>query len=141
MAIKLCNETITVFNARFDAENDRDVYYATIISGASWYDEIASTVDSSGLKAADRYTIRIPIDADFGGKSYVDPISYTREGVDPSQIFTLKSGDIVVKGAVIADTDIRPAELQKQFAEVATILGVTDNRRAPNAPHWKVVGK
>lgn len=139
--MRLRNDTITVFNARYDAANDRDVYYATVISGVSWYDEIASTVDSSGLKAADRYTIRIPVDADFSGKSYVDPISYTREGSDPSLVFTLKSGDIIVKDAVIASADVRPAELQKAYPEFATILGVTDNRRAPNAPHWKVVGK
>ena len=139
--MRLCNDTITVFNARFDRNNDCDVYHATVIIGVSWYDEIASVVDASGLKAADRYTIRIPIDADFGGKMYVDPVTYAQDGSDPEQVFTLKSGDIVVKGAINAGNHLRPADLQKTYAEVATILGVTDNRRAPNAPHWKVVGK
>ena len=139
--MRLCNDTITVFNARYDSENDRDVYHATVIVGVSWYDEIASTVDSSGLKAADKYTIRIPQDADFGGKTYVDPITYAQAGSDPVQVFTLKSGDIIVKGAVTAGANVRPADLQKQYAEAATVLAVTDNRRAPNAPHWKVVGK
>lgn len=136
--MKLCNDTITVFNARYDPTNDCDVYASTIISGASWYDEIASNVDSSGLKAADKYTIRIPLDADCCGKTYVDPIAYAQS--DPATAFTLKSGDIIVKGAV-SMTDPRPATLQRAFSEVATILAVTDNRRAPNAPHWKVVGK
>ena len=139
--MRLCNDTITVFNARYDKDNDRDVYCATVITGVSWYDEIASTVDSSGLKAADKYTIRIPVDADFGGKTYVDPVTYAGATGDPATMFTLKSGDIIVKGAVSAGVDPRPSELQKAYAEVATVLGVTDNRRAPKAPHWKVVGK
>ena len=137
--MRLCKDTITVFNARYDKDNDRDVYHATVITGVSWYDEIASNVDSSGLKAADKYTIRIPVDADFSGKTYVDPVTYA--SADPATVFTLKSGDIIVKGSVSAGADPRPSELQKAYAEVATVLGVTDNRRAPNAPHWKVVGK
>lgn len=136
--MRLCNETITVFNARYDAGNDCDIYVPTVISGVSWYDEIASNVDSSGLKAADKYIIRIPKNADFGGKTYVDPIAYAR--ADPNAVFTLKSGDIIVKGAVSV-ADPRPATLQKAFPEVATVLAVTDDRRAPRAPHWKVVGK
>lgn len=136
--MRLCTDTITVFNARYDAGNDCDIYVPTVISGVSWYDEIASNVDSSGLKAADKYIIRIPTDAEFNGKAYADPVDYARG--DPDKLFTLKSGDIVVKGAVSV-VDPRPAVLQKAFAEVATVLAVTDNRRAPHAPHWKVVGK
>lgn len=139
--MRLCNDTITVFNARYDSGNDRDVYHATVITGVSWYDEIASAVDSSGLKAADKYTIRIPTDADFSGKTYVDPITYAQAGSDTATVFTLKSGDIIVKGVVDAVENMRPADLQKRYAEFATVLAVTDNRRAPNAPHWKVVGR
>ncbi len=137
--MRLCNDSITVFNARYDPALDRDVYVVTVIAGVSWYDEIASTVDQSGLRAADRYTIRIPVDADFGGKAYVDPVGYT--SADPSVTFTLRNGDIIVRGAVSAGVDPRPADLQKAYTETATILGVTDNRRAPHAPHWKVVGR
>ena len=137
--MQLCNETITVFNARFDAENDKDIYIPTVIIGASWYCEIASTVDSSGLRAADKYTIRIPVNADFGGKVYVDPINYA--SADPNSVFTLKNGDIIVKGDASGIDDPRPAVLQTMFSELVTVLGVTDDRRAPNAPHWKVVGK
>lgn len=136
--MRLCNDTITLFNARFDAENDCDTYIPTVISGVSWYDEIASNVDSSGLKAADKYIIRIPENADFNGKTYVEPVVYASN--DPDKTFTLKSGDIIVKGTVSV-ADPRPATLQKAFSEVATVLAVTDNRRAPHAPHWKVVGK
>ena len=134
--MRLCNETITVFNARLDDETDMDVYCSTIISGVSWFSEIAASVEGAGgLKAANKFTIRIPMDADFSGKAYADPIAYA--GGDPNYLFTLKNGDIIVRGAI--DEDLRPAELKKICPEVVTILGVTDDRRA-RAKHWKVVG-
>ena len=135
--MRLCNETITVFNAvRYPGQED-DSYIGTVIAGVSWYSDVASTVDGTGLKAADKVTIRIPFNADFGGKSYVDPVTYKTS--DPETSFTLKNGDVIVKGKCLAD-NIRPAELQKIYPDYVTILGVTDNRRAPNAQHWKVTG-
>lgn len=133
-----CKETITVFNTQLDPVNDYDVYNGTVIRGVSFFCEVASNVDGSGLKAADKYSIRIPTDADFGDKSYVDPIAYQTS--DPAHTFTLKNGDIIVKGEVTVKNP-KPADLQAQYAEMVTILGVTDNRLAPHAPHWKVVGK
>lgn len=43
-----------------------DVYCSTIISGVSWFSEIAASVEGAGgLKAANKFTIRVPMDADF----------------------------------------------------------------------------
>lgn len=137
--MNLCNDIITVFNALMDADSGMDVYYGTVITGVSWYCEIASTVDSSGLKAANKFTIRIPVDADFSGKTYIDPISYAASA-SPDDTFTLKAGTIIVKDAVDTSTTITPAELKKTYTDYVTVLGVTDNRRAPNAQHFKVVG-
>ena len=134
--MNLCNETITVFNAKLDTEADKDVYKGTVISGVSWFCEIVSAVDG-GLKAANRFIIRIPEDADFGGKDYVLPQDYA-SATDVTGLFTLASGDIIVKGAVTG-TGLKPKDLHGQY-EALTILGVTDNRRAPREPHWKVVG-
>lgn len=136
--MRLCDEVITVFNAKLDAETGMDAYYPTVITGVSWYCETASTVDASGLKAADKFTVRIPEDADFSGKRYVPPAAYATG--DPAAVFTLKTGDILVKGAV-DQAGLRPADLQRMCGEIVTILGVTDNRRAPRARHWRVVGK
>lgn len=52
--MKLCNETITVYNAKLNQEIGDDVYYRTVISGVSWFCEIASNVDSKGLTAANK---------------------------------------------------------------------------------------
>lgn len=135
--MKLCNETITVFNSKFDPVSDSDVYYGTVIQNVSWYREVLATVVQTGLKSADKFTIRIPTTADFGGKTYVDPKAYDES--DPSSTFTLKNGDVIVQGNVPVDGQT-PVKLQKQYSGFVTILGVTDNRKMRKAPHWKVVG-
>lgn len=131
-----CNEVITVFNARFDSAKDKDVYIGTIITGVSWYCSVETAVDS-GLKAADKYTVRIPADADFSGKTYALPAAYNAGG-DADTLFTLQNGDIVVRGAV-QEENPKPAELLKGY-EAFTILGVTNNCHRPRAPHWRVIG-
>lgn len=135
--MKLCNETVTVFNRKLDPDKGWDVYNATVIQGVSWYSHIVSAVDSTGLHAANEFIVRIPMDADFGGKTYVDPITYENEAIIAG-VFTLANGDFIVKGVV--DESLTPAQLKEQNLEYCTILGVTDNRRAPNAPHFRVVG-
>ena len=136
--MKLCNDTITVFNARVDPDEGGNVWIPTVIASASWYLTDAATVDASkgGLVAANKATIRIPVEADTGGKAYADPVSYA-SAEDVSGLWTLKGGDIVVRTAVEGG-DWTPAKLKAAYAECVTVLAVTDNRRAPRAPHWRV---
>ena len=120
--MKLANETITVFNAGVDAETGGNVWTPTVITGASWYMTDASTIDASkgGLVAAGKVIVRIP------------------EAAAPEG-FGLKAGDIIVKGDASATANPTPTKLKAAYADCVTVLGVTDNRRAPNAPHWRVV--
>ena len=136
--MKLCNDTITVFNARVDPDVGGNVWIPTIITGASWYLTDAATVDASkgGLVAANKAIIRIPVEADTGGKAYADPVSYA-SAEDVSGLWTLKGGDIVVRTAVEGG-DWTPAKLKAAYAECVTVLAVTDNRRAPHGKHWRV---
>lgn len=134
--MKECNKTITVFNARMDAEDGYDVYYPTIIRNVSIYLQVASEVTLSGLNAANRVTIRIPVDADFSGKTYVKPVEFAN--ADVSTAFTLKQGDVIVEAEESERLD--PVQLKAKYGDVITILGVTDNRSRPRAQHWKVVG-
>lgn len=140
--MNLCNETITVINQRYDASEQLTVYQKAVINGASWYGSLKSTVDSSGLKAANQYTVRIPTDADFGGKAYINPIAFYKLTDEAAAVaFTLANGDLIVRGAVTeADAAITPKLIHDNYAEVLTILAVNDNRRTQHAPHWKVVG-
>lgn len=137
--MKLCNDTLTLFNARLDKVRDCTVYEKTVITGISWYGTVKTTVGDTGLKSANEFIIRIPLDADFGGKEYCDGESYTK-AEDVSAKFTLKQGDVIVKG-IVPDSITTPAQATKAYPDTSfTIRGVTDNRRAPNAKHWKVVG-
>lgn len=131
-----CTETITLFNTRVNRDSGYDEYVPTVIRGVSWFCEIASTVDTSGLKAANKFTIRIPTDAYFSKKKYVPPVEYA--GSDPKKTFTIKQGDIIVHAT--EKSSLTPAQLQQKYGEIVTVLGVTDNRSRPNAKHWKVVG-
>ena len=152
--MKLCNDTITVFNARVDPATGGNVWTATVITGASWYMTDASTVDASkgGLIAANKATIRIPEDSNAGGKTYADPVSY-KAAASVTGLWTLQNGDIIVKGSVPASEIVTnngvsstvpinwtPAKLKQAYADCVTVLAVTDNRRAPRAPHWRVTG-
>ena len=137
--MKLCNDTVTVFTASVDQETKTTVYAPTVIAGVSWFAANADTVDpKGGLVAANRATIRIPEDADTGGKAYADPVRYASAG-DVSGLWTLKGGDIVVRAAV-EGSDWTPARLKAAYAECVTVLAVTDNRRGPRAAHWRVTG-
>jgi len=138
--VKLCNDTITVFNARVDPGVGGNVWVPTVITGASWFATDASTVDASkgGLVAANKVTVRITAEANAGGKQYTDPVSYA-SAEDVSRLWTLKGGDIVVKAAVEGD-DWTPAKLKAAYAECVTVLAVTDNRRAPKGKHWRITG-
>ena len=136
--MKLCTETITIYNAKYDTATGYDVYNRSVISGVSWFCDIASNVDGSGLKAANKFIIRIPVTADFRGRSYLPPNEYA-ETATPENYFTLREGDLIVRGEATEENP-RPAELHKNYSEVATILRITDDRRGQYARHWKVVG-
>ena len=124
----LADKTITVFNSRFNASTDCDTYVKTVIKGVSWRKEIKTNFDSPGIKAADVYIIRIPETA-ICNKDFVEPESFT----DPATQYTLKPGDIIIKGETVAQT---PTEA----AEKVTISSVIDNRDGRKGKHIKVVG-
>ena len=135
--MNLANEIITIFNQRHDSVADADEWLGSVIKNVSWYAQMQDTVTDKGLKAANRYIIRIPEEADTGGKEYVQPTVFQAAEI-PDYMFTIAAGDVIVKGAVPTSGQT-PATLKKQF-EMCTVLGVTDNRRAPNAPHLRITG-
>ena len=135
--MKLCTDTITLFNAKVDPATGYDVYTPTIIRGVSWYRHAAVSVNSNGLQTASTCTIRIPMDADTAGKVYLSPAEYARLE-DPAGYYTLTAGDIVVKG-VMDTPGLRPADIRNASSDMCTVKEVVDNRRAPNAPHWRLI--
>lgn len=137
--MRLCNETVTVYNARVNPVTRMEEYVPTVLKGVSWHCQIVSRVTDSGLKAANVFTLRISDPVNASGKSYTEPKDYGRSQ-DISNQWTLQKGDVIVKGEV--DSALPPAKLRDMYGadRVFTVLGITDDRRAPNAKHWKVVG-
>ena len=136
--MQLCRDTITLYNGRYEPRLDREVWRLTLIEGVSWYQTSGAAQRKTQLSPQDTLFLRIPIDARTKGKIYVDPLEYKRLA-DPTDTYTLNEGDIVVHG--IADVDIlSPAEAHRLYPGAVTILSVRDNRRAPNAPHFLVLG-
>lgn len=132
--MKQCNETITIFNRRCDPETDFDVWVPTVVYGVSWHCSTETAVTDSGLVSALKCVIRIPSDADFGGKTIVPSWEYA--GCDPGDAFTLTAGDIIAKGAHTEPVSL--SELRKSH-ETVTIIGSTDNTHRPRGGHYKVV--
>lgn len=141
--MKLCNEVITVFNSYVDQSTKLRVYKPTIIHGVSWFAQEIVSVTDNGLVSANKFTIRIPAEADTGNKTYLSPHDYANTQIDSiSDYWTLVDGDIIVKGEVEeTGLDAKLAKLQENYDAVVIITSVTDNRRVINAPHWKVVAK
>lgn len=132
------NETITVFNQHYDRSTGKDIWTPTVIQGVSWFEATRAAVTQPGLKAADTATVRIPTDADTGGKAYMPPKAY-KAAESVSGAFTLAPGDIIIRAAV-TETGLSPARIQAQYDDFITIIGATDNTRRNHAPHWKAVG-
>ena len=137
--MKLATDTITVFNKRVNSTTGGYTWTPTTINGVSWYKSDAQTVDpQGGFIAARKITIRIPTTANANGKTYTDPLSY-KGAQSVTDLWTLDGGDIIIKGTATGDT-WTPKTLAQTYADICTVMAVTDNRRAPREPHFKVVG-
>lgn len=138
--MKLCDETVTVYNARVDPATRMEAYTPTVLRGVSWHCRTEAKVTDSGLKAANVFTLRIPEDADAGGRTWAEPGEY-RDAADVRGLWTLGKSDVIVKGEA-AQSGQTPARLRERYGaeNVLTVLSVTDNRRAPKGKHFKVTG-
>lgn len=135
--MKETTETVTVLNRRTDPTTGLDEWRPTVIRGVSWHSRVNVSITQTGLKSADTATVRIPEDADTGGRVYMTPAEYSA-AESPSGAFTLARGDVMVRAEITTPTT--PAALQTACEDYITIISVTDNTRRPHAPHRKVVG-
>lgn len=109
--MQLTDTTMTLFASAIERSTGNVCYSAEVYHNVSWFEETVTGLDSDGgLKSASKITIRIPRTA---------------------SAFPGRPGDLVAKGSW--------PTLDAAVGCTATILGVTDNRRASHAPHWKVV--
>ena len=134
-------ETITVINRKFNPTTGLDEWNPTIITGASWYGKQIASVTQAGLKSADTASVRIPVDADTQGRTYMTPKEY-KAAESVSEAYTLAHGDLIVRGVVTAEPgqSLTPAAVTEAHDETYTIISTPDNTRRPHGAHWKVVG-
>ncbi len=131
--MRLCDETITLYNAGLDPATGEDVYLKTVISGCSWAEARGAAAEKGGSRASDGCVIRIPEDAGFSGKRYVAPAAF--DGAS-GECFTLLPGDLVVRGEV-TEEGLRPDELRRRYSAL-TVRAVSDKRRGRLGRHWRI---
>ena len=135
----LTNADITIVNRK---RVDRDeVLLKTVIRNVAWH--TAKSASSGNISEnADTLKLRIPIDADFGGKTYVDSIAFENMTMEEAEkCWTLAPSDIVVRGEVTAEK-VTQTELVKSNQQVFLITDFSDNRDLGSdaVKHWRVGG-
>ena len=129
--MRLCNDGMTLCNARVDPASGDTAYCATVIRGVGWHVSRGTSPDARGGSAVRRRAVvRVPMEADADGKRYVSPEAY-RQAADVSGLYTLACDDRIAPGAVDAPTG----------GAVLALTEIVDNRSAPRAPHWRLVGE
>lgn len=135
----LTNADITIINRK---RNDRgEVLFKTVIKNVSWH-TTKSASSGNVSENADTLKLRIPIDADFGGKTYVDSIAFENMTLEEAEkCWTLAPRDIVVRGEVTIE-NVTQTELLKNYQQVFLINDFSDNRDLGSdaVKHWRVGG-
>ena len=134
-------DSITIFNKKYDpAKRDYD-YIRTYIEGVNVEKKKAVNVIKSGLENASSGTVYIPIeDLNTENKEYISPKKYqglTSKNLD--NCYTLQTGDIVVIGMIdyTVDKDNTVTKLKNEFDDVFEIL-IVDDKLKGGLPHWEV---
>jgi hypothetical protein len=137
----LTNADITIFNKWYNRETRLDEWKRTQIRGVNWYGGQKVTVTDNGLQSADAYTVRIPAVSAPQGKQFVLPENYASAESDAlAGLWTLRTGDVVVRGLVAGDI-AQAADVTGKYSQCFTVTGWRDNRRgSPAVQHWRIDG-
>lgn len=139
----IANADITVFNKRYIPEERTEKFVGTVIKGVSWYSRKGTETGSKETAQSDTYTIRIPEDADTGGKEYVDQKEYAAMDKEKSSgYWTLQPGTLIVRGILDLETATE-TELREICSDVAFVTNFTDNRDRCSKVmrHWRIGGE
>lgn len=135
----LTNADVTIINRK---RVDRsEALLKSCIRNVAWH-SVSGATSGSASDNADSFKMRIPIDADFGGKTYVDRHTYGNLTLEEAvNHWTLDSGDIVVKG-IVYEEEITQTLLMEKYNEVYRIGEFADNTDMGSdaIKHWRVGG-
>lgn len=136
------NDTVTVINHYKDPLTKLDKWNKTILDGCMWNRKITKSVVDGKVQIDDSVSLTIPY-----RDGYLPPKQYAKVPNDEMhKYWTLDSTsnlDIIVLGVVTEElTDSYTiTNVKKDYDEVATISGVSDNTRRDELKHWRVDGK
>lgn len=97
-------DVCTIYNKSYDDDKGYEVYNRTVLSGVYWEERQGVNIAKSGMKEADKLLVLIPISVDVEGKLAMTAKAYARTS-DKTNFWTLKPGDIIVKGEVTDEID------------------------------------
>lgn len=138
----ITNADITIFNKRYIKAERTEKFVPSVVRGVYLYFQKAVS-GGSDRKRSDSYIIRIPEDADTGGKEYVSQKEYAALDDEVcSGYWTLQPGAIIVRG-VAGPKAATETELMKEFQDVITVTNFSDNRScgSKSVRHWRIGGE
>lgn len=139
------NADITLYNKFYDAENRQNIFLPTVIKGVSLYMASGSTGDNMYRHGTASYKIRIPIDADMLGSSYVDKLTYSKLDQESAAKHWTLQPDMIIIPAVVegaaATADL--TSLTKEYGDYITVTDFSDNRSRgiESMKHWRIGGE
>lgn len=113
-----------------------EAWIRTQITGASWYGHQGANVGDSGLVTADQYVVRI---RDWSTGAYVPPDTWNALEAKPDGVWTVRNGDVVVKG-LVDDEPTGITQITNKYQDSFVVTGVFDNRRIA-LKHLRIEGK
>lgn len=130
------DQTITIYNKRFNPATKKTLWPKTIIYGVSWAG-CQRITSGEGLTSTDGYSVRIPLQAFPDGFTKRDEYAALP---DPAGRWTAQNGDVVVLGAG-PDVVDGITEITKQFTDCFTVTAVNTSNMARLLPHLRLEGK
>lgn len=134
----ITNADITIYNKKIIKGQDKAEYNPVHIRGVHWYTDIKTEITEKGLVTANVFKIRIPVDADTGGKKYVDPETYAKLA-DVSESWTIENGDIFVRG-IVSDDIVKASDILQKYKDISGKVLSWSNNIFGSLPHWRIGG-
>jgi hypothetical protein len=134
------NSSVTVYNKYIDASTRSEKYQRTQIAGVEWENRKAANVIQSGLLESDSAAVYIPFKR---GSNYLNP-SLWLALIGKTGKWTLKSGDVIVKGLVTDEisSNFTISDLKAKYSDVLVITSVdTMDQGSAALHHWQIGAK
>lgn len=140
---------ITLFNARVDKENRREVFVPTRITSASYLESRGSSHSGGASGETLQFKLRIPFNAQVqDNRTYIKEAAYKAlDNAEKERYWTLRKGDFILttQSDTIPGTITQPEldTLAKELcADLIRITEYADNtmRGSDAVKHWRIGG-